>query len=259
MVWGRDICTAAIAPVTGLILKYLCRECAPVRWDDQNRWIVYEYAEAAPVCVLWEDKGRLIGNKIEAGDINCRYSVMLERETTGDRCVALAKAAHISRSSDILKLNPDLHGDCANIKYNTGYCVEGFIEPLRAYDGKCGPPHKNATCRGVNAGQCCNSETWTCGDSYDDCAPGTCYEGICFGHKWYTTDGLCGENHNESRCRGKWGDCCSIDGKCGSGADFCSKSRCYSGKCDGLKDPEPGHENDWIYLIMNERRKYESY
>lgn len=39
------------------------------------------------------------------------------------------------------------------------------IEPLRAENGRCGPPHKNATCVGSDMGQCCNSETWTCGDS----------------------------------------------------------------------------------------------
>ncbi|KAH9904530.1 hypothetical protein F4778DRAFT_66305 [Xylariomycetidae sp. FL2044] len=42
----------------------------------------------------------------------------------------------------------------------TIYCMEGFPEPLRAYDGLCGPDHDNATCWGATE-QCCNSKTWT--------------------------------------------------------------------------------------------------
>ena len=38
------------------------------------------------------------------------------------------------------------------------------VEPLRAYDGMCGPQNKNATCVGTDK-QCCNKKTWTCGDS----------------------------------------------------------------------------------------------
>lgn len=38
------------------------------------------------------------------------------------------------------------------------------IEPVRAYDGLCGPYHNDATCVGTAKG-CCNSETWTCGDT----------------------------------------------------------------------------------------------
>ncbi|KFY71518.1 hypothetical protein V499_08289 [Pseudogymnoascus sp. VKM F-103] len=44
------------------------------------------------------------------------------------------------------KLNPGLQLDCGNIQADTDYCVRGFIEPLRATDGLCGPPNKNATC-----------------------------------------------------------------------------------------------------------------
>jgi hypothetical protein len=38
------------------------------------------------------------------------------------------------------------------------------LEPLRAYDGLCGPHHAGATCIGTDK-QCCNSKTWECGDS----------------------------------------------------------------------------------------------
>lgn len=45
----------------------------------------------------------------------------------------------------------------------TTRCI--VIEPLRAYDGLCGPPNNNATCLGTKFGQCCNANTFKCGNS----------------------------------------------------------------------------------------------
>lgn len=78
----------------------------------------------------------------------------------------------------------------------------------------------------------------------DDCAPGTCYEGICFGDKIYSTDGTCGPDYGDRLCAGKWGDCCNQDGACGTGDDFCGPSVCFSGKCT-LPDVEPPPA-DWM-------------
>ncbi|KAI1164866.1 hypothetical protein F5B18DRAFT_228642 [Nemania serpens] len=64
-----------------------------------------------------------------------------------------------------------------------------------------------------------------------NCAPGTCYEGSCLGDKVYSTDGTCGEQHGGRRCAGEWGDCCSVDGKCGTGTAFCGWTKCQSGQC----------------------------
>lgn len=122
---GPDVCTAAIAPVAGIIVDYLCRECPPWSWDNQGRWIVYEYADANPMTMRWAYDGGLIGGPLEAGDVNCRYTARLEAETTLDRCVALGKL-YSSPPAKILHLNPSLDGDCSNIKYNTPYCVKGF-------------------------------------------------------------------------------------------------------------------------------------
>lgn len=79
-------------------------------------------------------------------------------------------------------LNPTLELDCSNIQPKTEYCVDGcklplsqdvvasarltrtVIEPVRAMDQLCGPSNGHATCFGT-AYQCCNSETWTCGNS----------------------------------------------------------------------------------------------
>ena len=32
-------------------------------------------------------------------------------------------------------------------------------------------------------------------------------------------------------CAGKWGDCCNMDGVCGTGPDFCSMCTCSMGNC----------------------------
>ncbi len=194
---GTDLgtCIAAIAPVTGIIVGALtCRECQPYRWDDEGRWIVYEYADARPVTRRWGLHMDLFSHDdLRAGDVNCRYTAMVEDETE-DRCAPLMRYG-LSGVEELFLLNPVLRGDCSNIKYNTPYCTDGckfnycfpvlqytndsksdrglkktnkarpVLEPLRAYDGFCGPPHNNATCRGVDHGQCCNSETWRCGQS----------------------------------------------------------------------------------------------
>ncbi|KAB5580961.1 hypothetical protein GE09DRAFT_1279775 [Coniochaeta sp. 2T2.1] len=78
----------------------------------------------------------------------------------------------------------------------------GLDEPLRSTNGRCGPPYGNATCAGYRGGQCCNAETWTCGDSAADCSRGTCYEGACPGHRRYATDGTCGAAHSNRLCAG---------------------------------------------------------
>ncbi|KAM0810033.1 putative CFEM domain-containing protein [Seiridium cardinale] len=126
-------------------------------------------------------------------------------------------------------LNPELDSDCGNIAPETEYCV-GFMEPLRAFDGLCGPRHNNATCIGTDK-QCCNSETWTCGDTSEECSSGICYEGAFWEDRVCSTDGTCGSDHGMWKCAGNWGDCCSFKGKCGTGADFCGVDVCQSGNC----------------------------
>ncbi|KAF0316728.1 hypothetical protein GQ607_016070 [Colletotrichum asianum] len=65
-----------------------------------------------------------------------------------------------------------------------------------------------------------------------DCAPGTCWEGICWGHKVYTTDGTCGYANGNRKCAGKQGTYCSIYGRCGRYDDFCGAGICQSGDCE---------------------------
>lgn len=118
------------------------------------------------------------------------------------------------------------------------------IEPVRAFDGQCGPPNNNATCLGTDK-QCCNSQTWTCGDSTVDCAPGTCYEGACDGDLIYSTDGTCGQDHGLRSCAGRWGDCCSIGGQCGTGPAYCGLFTCQEGDCDIWKEDQQPEGTPW--------------
>ncbi|KAH8897463.1 hypothetical protein GQ53DRAFT_818731 [Thozetella sp. PMI_491] len=165
------------------------------------------------------------------GDIVCRYHSQPLSEVNENTCQKIADKYHVSLEKFFI-LNPDLDKDCKTIKPDTEYCTAGFLEPLRAWDGRCGPQHNNATCIGTDHGQCCNSETWRCGRSEDDCRPGTCYDGTCLGAKVYAIDGKCGPKHGGLKCGGKWGDCCSVDGICGTGPEFCGLGRCESGNCD---------------------------
>lgn len=131
-------CSAALAPVTGIIVGLLTSGgCAPYKWDREGRWIVHEYAQARPVTKLWQYDGGLIGGEdLKAGDVNCRYDAKLRVEAE-DRCEALTSQYDITREKLFL-LNPVLRGDCSNIKYNTPYCTEGcefflpgFIRPWK--------------------------------------------------------------------------------------------------------------------------------
>lgn len=77
----------------------------------------------------------------------------------------------------------------------------------------------------------------------EDCAPGTCWEGACTGFpSQYSMDGKCGPLANGLLCGGKWGDCCSRQGQCGAGDDFCSFDKCYSGNCI---IPQPEWKAPW--------------
>jgi hypothetical protein len=49
-------------------------------------------------------------------------------------------------------------------------------------------------------------------------------------------DGKCGSKNGNLKCGGRWGDCCSLDGKCGTGKEFCVDKTCQSGNCDSRKE-----------------------
>ncbi len=133
MASGLGTCIAAFAPVTGIIVSDVTSNgCAPVRWDDERRWIIYEYADAAPVTWPWAYSGGLFDGNLKAGDVNCRDLARIGVETD-DRCGALLKNAHTD-DDKLFLLNPGLRGDCSNIKYNTPYCTRG-CKSLRRHEG----------------------------------------------------------------------------------------------------------------------------
>ncbi|KAI3316935.1 hypothetical protein HD806DRAFT_551279 [Xylariaceae sp. AK1471] len=168
---------------------------------------------------------------VAPGEVNCRYTT-----TTADvdinyyTCTALATKYGISVNTFFM-LNPTVKPDCSNIQADTDYCVSGFVEPIRASGGLCGPPNKNATCLGT-ALQCCNANTFTCGNSTQS---GLCSRNLlrrCLpGDSIFTTDGKCGAQHGYKQCAGIWGDCCNADGQCGTGPDFCGYGNCQLGNC----------------------------
>jgi len=73
----------------------------------------------------------------------------------------------------------------------------------------------------------------------EDCADGTCWEGACLGDKVYSTDGTCGWQHGGRLCPARWGDCCRMDGTCGTGESFCGIATCQSGKCAAFTNTNP--------------------
>ncbi|PVH95053.1 carbohydrate-binding module family 18 protein, partial [Periconia macrospinosa] len=164
------------------------------------------------------------------GDIVCRYTSSTSANVNYYTCTELANFYDIT-VQEFFQLNPLVNPDCSNIKPSTEYCVAGYIQRLLATNENCGPIYGNASCLGTDL-QCCNSGTWKCGNAAADCQAGTCYEGACEGFpSKYSLNGTCGPKNDGKMCAGKWGNCCSLSGQCGTGTDFCGKGKCYSGAC----------------------------
>jgi hypothetical protein len=115
------------------------------------------------------------------GDIVCRYETTTLGEVNYYTCTELARKYSITVEK-FFTLHPSVHKNCDTIKPNTNYCVAGYklltpvwhnmvnlflnrtgLELPVADDGFCGPQHNNSTCLGLD-NQCCNGETWKCGD-----------------------------------------------------------------------------------------------
>ncbi|KAM0407473.1 hypothetical protein ACHAPD_012142 [Fusarium lateritium] len=88
-----------------------------------------------------------LSSALSAGDINCRMSQVAGPKADANTCASMVKKWDITIEK-FYDLNPRLN----------------VPEPLRAYDGRCGPDHNNATCVGTD-NQCCNKNTWVCGDT----------------------------------------------------------------------------------------------
>ncbi|KAH6983654.1 hypothetical protein BKA56DRAFT_439171, partial [Ilyonectria sp. MPI-CAGE-AT-0026] len=225
-------------------------ECQPITWEasDKRRAVAADPTSskaARPTFTNSVPKK----DKYEPGDVNCRDWGKTYKTVNYYSCKKMALKYGIDIEF-FFKLNPILDPDCEDITPYTQYCIAGFIEPKRAFDGHCGPKHANATCVGTGKA-CCNSETWTCGNSDEDCAPGVCYEGLCPGHVVYTTDGKCGQDHGMRVCAGKWGECCNNHGECGTGPDYCSQGKCQLGQCTNANTTTVEDQPNFPWLVGN--------
>ncbi|KAK4243853.1 hypothetical protein C7999DRAFT_44412 [Corynascus novoguineensis] len=208
-------------------------DCQPYRWGSSGlKMRQDDPADPLPT------QGTPI--PVTVGEINCRYWTTTPAEVNYYTCSRMTQRYDIS--NDVLfNLNSSLARDCSNVEPETAYCVRGS---LRAFDGKYGRPNNNATCLGTDK-QCCNSQTWTCGDSEADCAPGRCYEGACDGDLIYSTDRTCGQEYGSRSYAGRWGDCCSIDGRCSTGPAHCGLFTCQEGDCDIWKEDQQPEGTPW--------------
>ncbi|OHE94308.1 hypothetical protein CORC01_10355 [Colletotrichum orchidophilum] len=209
-------------------------ECQPYTWSKAGMptVVVGELPRATPTLI----QEQALSERAE-GDVVCRAWDTTEYEVNYYSCKEMADF-WFADIDFFFTLNPGLERDCSNIQPNTEYCTDGWIEPLRDPEGRCGPQFGNASCA-YGSLPCCNSQTWKCGETYEDCAPGTCYEGLCPGDAVWSSDGTCGTGHGNRQCAGKWGDCCNQDGRCGTGPDFCGKDVCQMGNCTVPLVPVP--------------------
>lgn len=58
------------------------------------------------------------------GDVNCRHDTTTGSKVDSDTCQSIAKKYETTLDK-LLDLNPGLGDDCASIKPNTTYCVDG--------------------------------------------------------------------------------------------------------------------------------------
>lgn len=158
-------------------------DCQPYKWEAKRELTDEDETDGPRSAMLALLPPYPKSEGLQAGQVNCRRWKATDEEVNHSTCSELAQA-YGGNFDDFLVLNPGMDRDCQNIKPLTYYCVIGckfmrcspflflpheadgtlVIEPLRALDGYCGPPHKNATCIGTET-PCCNSETWTCGDT----------------------------------------------------------------------------------------------
>jgi hypothetical protein len=144
-------------------------ECQPITWanppearDVYNNPNMYAAATPAPHPVV-EARQASTPSPLPVGAINCRAWDSTYDDASYYTCKWLADSWSISVDW-FFRINPTLNRDCSNIQKNTRYCVQAYLEPLRSTNGRCGPQFNNATCSGT-AKQCCNAQTWTCGNS----------------------------------------------------------------------------------------------
>ncbi|KAH7306161.1 hypothetical protein BKA65DRAFT_578340 [Rhexocercosporidium sp. MPI-PUGE-AT-0058] len=229
--WSK--CLLLISFVLSMSIIVAKDKCALEYWKRDLPQTTYNTTEIDFINKIKAARRAIINPvALKPGELNCRYTGHSDTVINYYSCMKMAIFYEITIEK-FFSLNPTLKKDCSNIQPSSGYCVKGFIEPVRATDGLCGPKNSNATCLGQLVGQCYNAATWKSYKKFNkaDCAPGNCYEGACVGDKVFSTDGTCGTQHGLRSCIGKWGDCCHNNGTCGTGPSFCGKDVCQMGNC----------------------------
>ncbi|KAL2830491.1 hypothetical protein BDW59DRAFT_177835 [Aspergillus cavernicola] len=167
-----------------------------------------------------------------------------------DVCVAPVSSTTVSEdgtcgpSHDNTVCEGSSFGDCCStsgycgtgVDYcSPGNCVSGLCQPNNGAttDGTCGPDAGYKTCSNPHFGSCCSIHGY-CGDGAEFCGPGLCYSGDCdpdIGGP--SINGECGPSFAGNKtCTGtQFGDCCSVNGYCGSSDAYCAGGNCYSGAC----------------------------
>jgi hypothetical protein len=97
-----------------------------------------------------------------SAEIHCRYNATAPEKVTYYTCTGLATKYSISAEKFFI-LNPLIDPDCTSIQAGESYCVAGSVIPTTA-DGTC-KSESYVFCLGYSGGQCCNSETWKCGNT----------------------------------------------------------------------------------------------
>jgi hypothetical protein len=207
------------------------------------------------------------------GDVVCRFESTTRADVNYYTCTELALKYSITIEKFFL-LNPLLDENCATIQPNTTYCVAGcrcigikctkkssiltsrqsYNHPQRrmaSVDHKTTMLRVSASTSNVamerlgNAAINCQLRKDLHANLLtrprEDCQAGTCFSGACEGFpSEYSMDGKCGYEHNDLQCGGKWGNCCNIEGSCGTGESHCGVGRCQTGNCTIIIPPAPG-------------------
>jgi hypothetical protein len=97
-----------------------------------------------------------------SAEVRCRCNATAPPEVSYYTYTELATKYQISLEKFFL-LNSLLDPDCTSIQAGEQYRVSGNVVPTSS-DGTC-KPDSGKSCLGYSGGQCCNSQTWKCGNA----------------------------------------------------------------------------------------------
>ncbi|KAK2039765.1 hypothetical protein LZ31DRAFT_558462 [Colletotrichum somersetense] len=179
-----------------------------------------------PHCAVADECQPITWKRSAHGDIICRYEIEKSPDISAASCAMYAAMYGIDTDT-FFSLNPELDSACSNIQPNTKYCVKGRIQATPATDdGLCGLAHGNHTCLDILA-PCCNIQAGRCGNSSEDCTAPTC-------DPRFSTQCSAGSPSSVGKLKvitSSSPPCCTAQGVCGDGPQFCGTDVCVSGNC----------------------------